>query len=67
MDKPKVEALYRKHYDTFITEDDFVKMKDFGLNAVRIPIPFWAFDVQGDEPYLKLDQYVAVILLLSSR
>lgn len=30
------------HYDTFITESDFIWLKDHGINAVRVPIGFWA-------------------------
>ncbi|KAH8922479.1 glycoside hydrolase family 5 protein [Atractiella rhizophila] len=43
------------HYATFITRDDFVQIKEAGLNWVRIPIPYWAlgdiWDVE-EEPYL---------------
>ena len=31
------------HWDTFITEDDFLYIKSLGLNSVRIPIPWWTF------------------------
>ncbi|KDR69908.1 hypothetical protein GALMADRAFT_255764 [Galerina marginata CBS 339.88] len=40
------------HYKTFITEQDFAQMAGAGLNWIRLPIPFWAIDTWGDEPFL---------------
>lgn len=40
------------HYKTFITERDFAEIAGAGLNYVRIPIPYWAIDVQEGEPFL---------------
>ena len=39
----------REHRENFITESDFQWLADRGLNAVRIPVPFWLFDI--DYPY----------------
>ena len=36
----------RQHYETFITEDDFRRMSAIGLNAVRLPVPWYAFCLQ---------------------
>ncbi|KAL1738177.1 glycoside hydrolase superfamily, partial [Schizophyllum fasciatum] len=44
-------ALYN-HWNTFITEDDFAQIAAAGLNHVRLPIGYWAFDVR-DEPYIQ--------------
>lgn len=41
-----------EHYKTFITEQDFADIANAGLNWVRIPLGYWAIEVQGDEPYL---------------
>ena len=38
-------------YSTFITRDDFDDISRAGLNAVRIPIGFWAVDIAPWEPY----------------
>jgi len=27
-------------------------MADYGLNTVRIPVPYWIWNVTGDEPYI---------------
>jgi len=40
----------QKHRRKFITEEDFQWIAHHGLNAVRIPVPYWIF---GDvEPYI---------------
>ncbi|ESK92210.1 glycoside hydrolase family 5 protein [Moniliophthora roreri MCA 2997] len=39
------------HWSSFITKDDFQKIKDAGLNHVKIPIGYWAWDVSQGEPY----------------
>lgn len=42
-----------EHYDTFITEQDFANIAAAGLNWVRLPIGFWAFETYANEPYLQ--------------
>jgi aryl-phospho-beta-D-glucosidase BglC (GH1 family) len=37
---------------SFFTFDDFVDIRNAGLNSVRIPIGYWAVDVQDTEPYV---------------
>ena len=37
---------------SFIARNDFEGMKSAGLNAIRIPIGYWAVDVRSDEPYV---------------
>jgi glucan 1,3-beta-glucosidase len=44
-------AKLQNHWDTYYTKDDFAAMKKWGLNAVRIPIGFWAYD-NAATPYL---------------
>ncbi|CAE7119219.1 unnamed protein product [Rhizoctonia solani] len=39
------------HWDNWITESDFAAIAAAGLNHVRIPIGYWAFDISGGEPY----------------
>ncbi|PLW14722.1 hypothetical protein PCASD_18765 [Puccinia coronata f. sp. avenae] len=43
----------RAHWDSFYTEEDFHVIKSYGLNHVRIPIGFWAFDISEGEPYVQ--------------
>ncbi|ORY35550.1 putative cellulase [Naematelia encephala] len=42
-----------KHWNSWYTEDDFRQIAAAGLNHVRIPIGFWAYDVSGGEPYIQ--------------
>ena len=49
----------REHYETFISELDFKRMSAMGLNAVRIPLPWYAFGVQNDhESYISCIDYI---------
>ena len=49
----------RKHYETFITEDDFRRIAAIGFNAVRLPVPWYAFGAQGDaEVYIPVVDYI---------
>jgi len=41
------------HWNTFITESDFAAIAAAGLNHVRVPIGYWAFEVGPGEPYHK--------------
>ncbi|KAG9030727.1 hypothetical protein FS837_003191 [Tulasnella sp. UAMH 9824] len=42
-----------KHYDTFITEEDFAQIAAAGLNWIRLPIPYWAIEKYPGEPFLE--------------
>lgn len=44
--------LLKKHWDTWITETDFDRIKHYGFNAVRLPIGYWAFYQLTDDPYV---------------
>lgn len=44
------------HYETFITEQDIVNIKKFGLNSVRIPITHGVFG--NEHPYIKTEKYI---------
>lgn len=49
----------REHYETFISELDFKRMSAMGLNAVRIPLPWYAFGAQNDrESYISCIDYI---------
>ncbi|KAG8922498.1 exo-1,3-beta-glucanase, partial [Tulasnella sp. 408] len=36
------QPIIERHWDTWITEEDFAAIADTGLNHVRIPIPYWS-------------------------
>jgi glucan 1,3-beta-glucosidase len=44
-EKANAIEVIEQHWDTFITYEDFVYLKDQGINTLRIPIPWW---YQGD-------------------
>lgn len=49
----------REHYETFISELDFKRMSAMGLNAVRIPLPWYAFGSQNEhESYISCIDYI---------
>ncbi|KAJ2935636.1 hypothetical protein H1R20_g1459, partial [Candolleomyces eurysporus] len=52
-DKVKAAAALKTHWDTWITEADFRDIAAAGLNHVRLPIGYWAFDVAPDEPWIQ--------------
>ncbi|EPQ60446.1 glycoside hydrolase [Gloeophyllum trabeum ATCC 11539] len=41
------------HWNSWITEEDFVQIAAAGLNHVRVPIGYWAFEVGPGEPYIQ--------------
>ncbi|KAH3660449.1 hypothetical protein OGAPHI_007035, partial [Ogataea philodendri] len=41
----------KDHWDTWIVEDDFKKIKSWGFNTVRFPIGYWAFAHLSTDPY----------------
>lgn len=47
LSKEVYEARIKVHRQEYITERDFAAIKSFGLNAVRIPVPYF---VMGDCP-----------------
>ncbi|KAG0236749.1 hypothetical protein BGW41_000340 [Actinomortierella wolfii] len=51
--REKARELLHRHYATWVTEDTFRRIRDLGLNHVRIPIGFWALgNLAPDEPYV---------------
>jgi aryl-phospho-beta-D-glucosidase BglC (GH1 family) len=51
-DSNVVRAKLTEHWNTWITESDFEAIAAAGLNHVRIPIGYWAYDVGPGEPYI---------------
>ncbi|PLS80627.1 glucan 1,3-beta-glucosidase [Candidatus Saccharibacteria bacterium] len=40
----------RTHFETYITKEDFIWLKEAGVSAVRIPVGYWIFG--DEEPYV---------------
>ncbi|GJE86367.1 glycoside hydrolase family 5 protein [Phanerochaete sordida] len=49
--RTKATEALTHHWDTWITESDFAAIAAAGLNHVRIPIGYWAFETGPGEPY----------------
>jgi len=51
--KQKCLETLQNHWSTFITRDDLVDIQQAGLNAVRIPLGYWAIvPLESYEPYV---------------
>ncbi|KAJ3508611.1 hypothetical protein NLJ89_g5658 [Agrocybe chaxingu] len=52
-DRARALSVLQNHWNTWITEADFAAIRAAGLNHVRLPIGYWAFDVSGGEPFIQ--------------
>jgi glucan 1,3-beta-glucosidase len=52
---PNAREKLFKHYETFITEDDFKYLNKIGIKDVRLPVPWW---YQGTELYVESRAYI---------
>lgn len=52
-DRAVATSILQTHWSTWITEADFVAIAAAGLNHVRVPIGYWAFDTSGGEPFIQ--------------
>lgn len=44
-------SILRTHWDSWVTYEDFYKIKQAGFNVVRIPVGYWAYDT-FNSPYI---------------
>ncbi|VEU20268.1 DEKNAAC101161 [Brettanomyces naardenensis] len=54
--KEEASNRLQNHWSTWITETDFSYIAGMGLNFVRIPIGYWAFDLLEGDPYVQGQQ-----------
>lgn len=52
---PNAEQDLIKHWESFITKEDFIYLKSIGINSVRLPIPWW---LEGESPYFSCLPYL---------
>ena len=45
-------ARLTKHWNTWVTEADIVSLKNAGINHLRIPFGYWAFEIPPGEPWV---------------
>ena len=53
---PGSQAILQAHWSTYFTAGDVAGIAAFGMNALRIPIGFWAFN-NTDTPYHQGAEY----------
>lgn len=51
--KENAQHFLEQHWASWITEQDFQDIHNAGLNFVRIPIGYWAFQLQDNDPYVQ--------------
>lgn len=51
--KTETQAVLQGHWNTWFTETDVAALAAQGINALRIPIGYWAFDAAEGEPYVQ--------------
>lgn len=51
--KQLTASRLEQHWSSWITESDFESIKGTGLNMVRIPIGYWAFQTLDSDPYIQ--------------
>lgn len=56
----KAGARLNRHRETFITAGDFRWIKNCGLNAVRLPVGYWA--IEPPKPYVGACDYIEFAL-----
>lgn len=44
------------HWANFYTEADFAEMASYGLNHIRLPVGYWAYNPVPGEPFVSKDQ-----------
>ena len=49
-------ARLNHHRETFVTEADFRWIRERGLNAVRLPVGYWA--LEGPKPYVECGRFI---------
>ncbi len=60
MQTPSAREKVREHQKNFIRESDFKWLHANGVQAVRIPVGYWA--LEGDAPYVSCIGRLAMLL-----
>ncbi len=56
----QAKARLERHRDEFITAEDFRWIKQCGLNAVRLPVGYWA--LEAEKPYVECSRHIRFAL-----
>jgi glucan 1,3-beta-glucosidase len=61
----RARSRLEQHRETFITAEDFRWIKSHGLNAVRLPVGYWA--LEAPKPYVESSRFIDFALEQSQR
>ncbi|KAJ1960096.1 hypothetical protein GGI12_003992 [Dipsacomyces acuminosporus] len=50
--KDEAKRQLEEHWDTFVTKDHLETLAKYGINWIRIPIGYWAFNLTSEEPFV---------------
>ncbi|KAJ1957462.1 hypothetical protein EC988_000820 [Linderina pennispora] len=50
--KEEAKRQLEDHWNTFVTKSHLEGLADAGINWIRIPIGYWAFNLTSEEPYV---------------
>ncbi|KAJ1894881.1 hypothetical protein LPJ66_004923 [Kickxella alabastrina] len=50
--KQEARKQLEEHWNTFVTKEDLETLAEYGINWIRIPIGYWAFNITDDEPFV---------------
>lgn len=54
-------SILRPHWESFVTFQDLRRLRDAGINTLRIPVPYWMVDVTADEPWVGQNETQAAL------
>jgi glucan 1,3-beta-glucosidase len=54
----KARAHMQRHRETYITSDDFRWLKNYGVDAVRIPFGYWLVEKEDSSPFVGGIEYL---------
>ncbi|KAJ2722906.1 hypothetical protein GGI07_002982 [Coemansia sp. Benny D115] len=50
--KEEARRQLEEHWDTFVTKEHLEALAEYGINWIRIPIGYWAFNLTSEEPFV---------------
>lgn len=58
-ERKNAEETLKMHWDTFIVESDIRYLSSIGINAVRLPLPWWFL---GEKPYFRSIEKISQVI-----
>ncbi|CAG7726447.1 unnamed protein product [Allacma fusca] len=48
----EAERRLKAHWESWVTENDIIQLKNAGINHLRIPFGYWALEIPNGEPWV---------------